>query len=86
MENTTTDIRALNELIAQESAFIDLLNMELSKSIVGQKSMTEKLILALLAQGHVLLEGVPGLAKTLMLILFLKRWDSILNESSLPPI
>jgi MoxR-like ATPase len=65
MENVSTDIRALNELINKESAFIDLINMELGKSIVGQKNMTDKLILALLAQGHVLLEGVPGLAKTL---------------------
>lgn len=65
MENVSTDIRALNELINRESAFIELINMEINKSIVGQKNMTDKLILALLAQGHVLLEGVPGLAKTL---------------------
>lgn len=65
MENVATDIKALNELINRESAFIDLINMELGKSIVGQKNMTDKLILAMLAQGHVLLEGVPGLAKTL---------------------
>ncbi|MBK7957703.1 MAG: MoxR family ATPase [Bacteroidetes bacterium] len=65
MENVGTDIRALNEIINKESAFIELLNMELGKSIIGQKNMTDKLILALLAQGHVLLEGVPGLAKTL---------------------
>jgi MoxR-like ATPase len=65
MENVSTDIRALNELIQRESSFIELLQMEIGKSIVGQKNMTEKLILALLANGHVLLEGVPGLAKTL---------------------
>lgn len=65
MENVSTDIRALNELINRESSFIELINMEINKSIVGQKNMTDKLILALLAQGHVLLEGVPGLAKTL---------------------
>jgi len=65
MENTSLDIRELNERIHQKSAFIDLLNMELNKSIVGQKYMLERLLIGLLAQGHVLLEGVPGLAKTL---------------------
>jgi len=60
-----TDIKALNERIHQESAFIELLNLELSKKIVGQKYMLERLLLAMLAQGHILLEGVPGLAKTL---------------------
>lgn len=61
----TTDIRALNERIAKESAFIDLLNLEMEKVIIGQKDMVEKLLIALLSNGHVLLEGVPGLAKTL---------------------
>lgn len=65
MESTSVDIRALNEKIEQESSFIDLINMEISKSIVGQKKMVERLILAMLANGHILLEGVPGLAKTL---------------------
>ncbi|MCE1188608.1 MAG: AAA family ATPase [Ignavibacteria bacterium] len=59
------DINALNEKIKQESAFIDLLMNELSKTIVGQKAMVERLIVGLLGNGHVLLEGVPGLAKTL---------------------
>lgn len=62
---TTIDISALNERIKQESAFVDLLNLELSKTIVGQKYMVERLMLALLSGGHILLEGVPGLAKTL---------------------
>ena len=65
MEAVSSDIRELNERIQQKSAFIDLLQMELSKSIVGQKYMTERLLIGLLAGGHVLLEGVPGLAKTL---------------------
>jgi MoxR-like ATPase len=65
MENTSTDIRQLNEKIHQASAFVDLLNMELGKVIVGQRYMVERLLIGLLAQGHVLLEGVPGLAKTL---------------------
>ena len=59
------DIRELNEKIEQKSAFIELLHLELGKAIVGQKYMLERLLLALLSQGHVLLEGVPGLAKTL---------------------
>ena len=60
-----TDIQALNERIQQESAFVDLLQMETSKRIVGQSYMIERLLLGLLADGHILLEGVPGLAKTL---------------------
>jgi MoxR-like ATPase len=67
MEQTASsmDIRELNERIHQSSAFIDLLNMELNKTVVGQKHMVERLMIGLLANGHVLLEGVPGLAKTL---------------------
>jgi MoxR-like ATPase len=63
--NTSVDIKALNEKIEKESAFIDLLNMEINKVIVGQKYMVERLLIGLLGSGHVLLEGVPGLAKTL---------------------
>ncbi|MBK7852936.1 MAG: MoxR family ATPase [Bacteroidetes bacterium] len=59
------DIKEINERIQRESAFVDLLLMELGKVIVGQKYMTERLLIGLLANGHVLLEGVPGLAKTL---------------------
>nr|WP_295796966.1 MoxR family ATPase [Mucilaginibacter sp.] len=59
------DIRALNEMIQKESAFIDILKMELDKVIVGQKYMVDRLLIGLLADGHILLEGVPGLAKTL---------------------
>jgi MoxR-like ATPase len=59
------DIRALNEEIEQSSAFIELLNTELEKTIIGQRDMLDKLLIGLLANGHVLLEGVPGLAKTL---------------------
>ncbi|AXG73903.1 MoxR family ATPase [Flavobacterium arcticum] len=65
-ENTAAlDIRAINEKIERESAFIDLLVMEMNKVIVGQKYMIERLLIGLLGQGHILLEGVPGLAKTL---------------------
>lgn len=60
-----TDIKELNERIQRESAFIDLLLMETGKVIVGQKYMMERLLIGLLSNGHILLEGVPGLAKTL---------------------
>jgi MoxR-like ATPase len=63
--NVTIDIRAINEKIERESAFVDLLTMEMNKVIVGQKHMIERLLIGLLGQGHILLEGVPGLAKTL---------------------
>src|ERR1051325_2117335 len=60
-----TDIKSLNEQIQRESAFVDLLQMEVGKVIVGQKAMVERLLIGLLSNGHILLEGVPGLAKTL---------------------
>jgi MoxR-like ATPase len=62
---TATDIRALNEKIEKESAFIDLINREMDKAIIGQKYMIDRMIICLLSNGHILLEGVPGLAKTL---------------------
>ena len=68
MENKTTetiDIKAINEKIEKESAFVDLLTLEMNKVIVGQKHMVERLLIGLLGKGHILLEGVPGLAKTL---------------------
>ena len=66
MEDTSTvDIKAINETIEKESAFVDLLTLEMNKVIVGQKHMVERLLIGLLGQGHILLEGVPGLAKTL---------------------
>ena len=68
-ENNSTvnnvDISKINALIEKESGFIDLLNMEMGKVIIGQKHMVESLLIGLLSNGHILLEGVPGLAKTL---------------------
>jgi len=61
----SVDIKELHEEIAREGAFLDLLNLETRKAVVGQQQMTGRLVLALLAGGHILLEGVPGLAKTL---------------------
>ena len=60
-----TDIKVLNERIRQESEFVEIVTMEMNKVIVGQKHMIERLLIGLLANGHILLEGVPGLAKTL---------------------
>ncbi len=64
-QNTNVDIRMINEKIERESAFVDLLIMEMNKVIVGQRHMLERLLIGLLGNGHILLEGVPGLAKTL---------------------
>ena len=61
----TVDIKALNERIQQESSFVDMINMEMNKVIVGQKHSVEGLLIGMLSNGHILLEGVPGLAKTL---------------------
>lgn len=61
----TSGIQALNEKIKRESAFVELITLEMEKVIVGQRDMVDKLLIALLADGHILLEGVPGLAKTL---------------------
>jgi MoxR-like ATPase len=61
----TADIRILNEKIEKESAFTDIIRMEMNKVIVGQKHLVDSLMIGLLANGHILLEGVPGLAKTL---------------------
>jgi MoxR-like ATPase len=66
MENKI-NIKEINEKIEKESAFIDLLLFELNKVIVGQKPMIERLLIGLLGRGHILLEGVPGLAKTLVI-------------------
>ena len=65
MEENRVDVRALSELIERESHFLDLLESGMSRVIVGQKHLRESLLIGLLADGHILLEGVPGLAKTL---------------------
>jgi MoxR-like ATPase len=64
-QNSQIDVRAINEKIEKESAFIEMLTLEMNKVIVGQKHMLERLLIGLLGNGHILLEGVPGLAKTL---------------------
>ena len=67
------DVRALNELVAKESSFVDKLLNEVGKVIVGQTYMIERILIGLLTGGHVLLEGVPGLAKTLTVRTHLQR-------------
>lgn len=64
-QNPQIDVRAINEKIEKESAFVEMLTLEMNKVIVGQKHMLERLLIGLLGNGHILLEGVPGLAKTL---------------------
>ena len=61
----TVNIKELNDRIQKESAFVDIITMEMNKVIVGQKQLVENLLIGLLADGHILLEGMPGLAKTL---------------------
>ncbi len=63
--DTNVDIKAINEKIERESSFVGLVSMEMQKVIVGQKHLVDSLIIGLLSDGHILLEGVPGLAKTL---------------------
>ena len=63
--NETVDIKELNERIQKESTFVDMVTMEMNKVIIGQKHLVESLLVGLLSNGHILLEGVPGLAKTL---------------------
>ncbi len=64
-QQMNVDVRAINEKIERESAFLDILTLEMNKVIIGQKDMIERLLIGLLGNGHILLEGVPGLAKTL---------------------
>lgn len=63
--NQAVDIRELNERIQKESSFVEMISIEMNKVIVGQKHLVESLLIGLLSGGHILLEGVPGLAKTL---------------------
>lgn len=65
MLSSSSDIRQLNEIVSRESIFIEIIERELSKKIIGQKDMVHKIMLAILSHGHILLEGMPGLAKTL---------------------
>jgi MoxR-like ATPase len=81
----TTDIRELNEKIQRESSFIDLMTMEMNKVIIGQKAMIERLLIGLLSNGHILLEGVPGLAKTLAIKTLAKTINAKFNRIQFTP-
>ena len=80
-----TDIKELNEKINKESAIIDMLMLEINKVIVGQKHMSERLLVALLSNGHILLEGVPGLAKTLAISTLSKTIDAKFSRLQFTP-
>ena len=82
---TNVDIRLINEKIAAESAFIDVLSKEMEKVIVGQKHMIERLLIGLLGNGHILLEGVPGLAKTLAINTLSKAVDGHFSRIQFTP-
>ena len=84
-ETLTTDIKLLNEKINKESAIIDMLTLEIGKVIVGQKEMTERLLVALLSNGHILLEGVPGLAKTLAISTLSQTIDTKFSRLQFTP-
>jgi MoxR-like ATPase len=84
-EKTTVDIKSINEKIEKASAFVDLLTLEMNKVIVGQKYMIERLLIGLLGQGHILLEGVPGLAKTLAINTLSKAVDGSFSRVQFTP-
>ncbi len=84
-ETSTIDIKSINEKIEKESAFVDLLTLEMNKVIVGQKHMVERLLIGLLGQGHILLEGVPGLAKTLAINTLAKAIDASFSRIQFTP-
>jgi len=79
------NIKELNDRIQQESAFVDILSMEMGKVIVGQKHLVENLMIALLANGHILLEGVPGLAKTLAISTLSQAVDAKFSRIQFTP-
>ena len=86
MEDTSTvDIASINAKIEKESAFVDLLMLEMNKVIVGQKHMVERLLIGLLGQGHILLEGVPGLAKTLAINTLSQAIDASFSRIQFTP-
>ena len=83
--NQVVDIRELNELIEQKSTFLNVLTDGMSKLIVGQKHLVESLLIALLSDGHILLEGVPGLAKTLAIKTLAQLIDAKYNRIQFTP-
>ncbi len=85
MEKLDNNIQKINEKINKESAIIDMLLLEMNKVIIGQKHMSERLLVALLSNGHVLLEGVPGLAKTLAISTLAKTINANFSRLQFTP-
>ncbi len=81
----SVNIKELNDRIQKESAFVDLLSLEMGKVIVGQKHLVENLMIAMLADGHILLEGVPGLAKTLAISTLSQAVDARFSRIQFTP-
>ena len=81
----SVNIKELNERIQKESAFVDIITMEMNKVIVGQKHLVENLLIGLLADGHILLEGMPGLAKTLAINTLSNIIDAKFNRIQFTP-
>ena len=85
MENSNVNIKELNERIQKESEFVDILSLEMGKVIVGQKNLIDNLLIGLLANGHILLEGVPGLAKTLAISTLAEAVDARFSRIQITP-
>lgn len=83
--NIAVNVKELNDRIQQESAFVDILSMEINKVIVGQKHLVESLLIGLLSDGHILLEGVPGLAKTLAINTLAQAIDAKFSRIQFTP-
>ncbi|MCQ2137574.1 MAG: AAA family ATPase [Bacteroidales bacterium] len=81
----SVNIKELNDRIEKESAFVDIVTMEMNKVIVGQKQLVENLLIGLLADGHILLEGVPGLAKTLAINTLAQIMDAKFSRIQFTP-
>ena len=83
--NETVNIKELNDRIKRESEFVDLINLEMKKVIVGQKTLIERLLIGMLSDGHILLEGVPGLAKTLAISTLSRTVDARFSRIQFTP-
>ena len=81
----SVNIKELNDRVQKESQFVDMLSLEMGKVIVGQKHLVENLMIALLANGHILLEGVPGLAKTLAISTLAKAVNAKFSRIQFTP-
>lgn len=83
--NETVNIKELTERIKQESAFVEMINIEMRKVIIGQRHLIDSLLIGLLSNGHILLEGVPGLAKTLAITTLARSIDAKFNRIQFTP-